>query len=64
MFRRTTLVIGLAISVWSAAAWAQVEQSAVPTPEQQERARRDLSAGQKLLKKGRFETALVKLTAA
>src|SRR6185369_650964 len=38
--------------------------SPVPTPEQQERARRDLLAGQKLLKKGRFEAALAKLSAA
>ena len=64
MFRRTTLVIGLAISAWSAAAGAQTESWAVPTPEQQELARRNLAAGQRLLKWERFEAALAKLQAA
>ncbi len=64
MFRRTTLAITLAISAFGAVAGAQVEPSPVPTPELQERARRDLIAGQRLLKKGRFEAALVKLQAA
>jgi|HubBroStandDraft_2_1064218.scaffolds.fasta_scaffold77605_1 hypothetical protein len=65
MSRRTTLVLGLALSVWSAGARAEVDSSsAVPTPEQQEQARRDLAAGQRLLKKERFEAALVKLQAA
>ena len=64
MFRRTTLVLALAISAWSSVAQAQVDASPVPTPELQERARRDLIAGQRLLKKGRFEAALVKLQAA
>ncbi len=64
MFRRTTIAIGLAISVWSASAGAQVDPSPVPTAERQERARRDLLAGQKLLNRGRFEAALVKLQAA
>jgi len=65
MFRRTTLVIGLAISAFGAVARAQVDStSPVPTPEQQERARRDLAAGQRLLKRERFEAALVKLQAS
>src|SRR3954462_3091379 len=64
MFRRTTLFIALTLCGFSAVAQAQVEPSPVPPPEQQERARRDLLAGQKLLKKGRFEAALAKLSAA
>ncbi|HTB57904.1 MAG TPA: hypothetical protein VLC06_08525, partial [Polyangia bacterium] len=64
MFRRTTLAAALVLSAWSSAALAQVDPSPVPTPEQQERARRDLTAGQRLLKKGRFEAALAKLQAA
>ena len=69
MFRKTTIVLGLAfgldILAWSAVGHAQVDSaSPVPTPEQQERARRDLAAGQRLLKKGRFEAALSKLQAA
>src|SRR3954465_3184536 len=64
MFRRTTLFMALALCGFGTVAQAQVDPSPVPTPEQQERARRDLAAGQKLLKKGRFEAALVKLAAA
>ena len=69
MFRRTTIVVGLAfgldILAFGAVGHAQVDSaSPVPTPEQQERARRDLAAGQRLLKKGRFEAALIKLQAA
>jgi hypothetical protein len=64
MFRRTTLALALALSAFSAVARAEVDPSPVPTAEQQERARRDLIAGQRLLKKGRFEAALVKLQAA
>jgi hypothetical protein len=64
MLRRTTLFLALAISAFGAVAEAQVAPSPVPSPEQQERARRDLTAGQKLLRKGRFEAALAKLAAA
>ena len=64
MFRRTTVAVALAISAWSAVARAQVDPSPVPTPEQQERARRDLAVGRRLLKQGRFEAALVKLQSA
>ena len=64
MFRRPILLLALAISGFSGAARAQVDPSPVPTAEQQERARRDLTAGQRLLKKGQFEAALIKLRAA
>src|SRR4051812_35063982 len=64
MFRRTTLFMALALCGFGTVAQAQVDLSPVPTPEQQERARRDLLAGQRLLKKGRFEAALAKLSAA
>ena len=65
MYRRVILIVGLAVSALSAEAVAQVDLGApTPTAERQRQAQKDLAAGQRLLKKGRFEAALSKLQAA
>src|SRR5579862_4994416 len=65
MFRRVILMVGLALSALSAEAVGQVDLGAPPvTAERQKQAQKDLAAGQRLLKKGRFEAALTKLQAA
>src|SRR5579862_918528 len=65
MFRRMILIAALAVSAGSAQAVAQVDLGPPPPAgERQRQAQKDLAAGQRLLKKGRFEAALTKVQAA
>ena len=63
MFRAAFPVV-LICALWGAPARAQVGAAAPPSAEQQTQAEHDLVAGQRLLKNGRYQAALVRLQAA
>jgi hypothetical protein len=64
--RRKIWGLGLAVLCWGSVAGAQVEVAAPPppSPEKHRQAQQNLAAGQRLLKRERFEEALGKLQAA
>ncbi len=61
---RATFALGLIVLCWSSLASGQVDVAAPFSPERHLRAQKNLTTGQRLLKRERFEEALGKLRAA